>query len=513
MPFYHNDKSIFAGSGLSKSAFWTAPEKVKRNQKGQVNIKNGPITILVEETIASFDPPKNNTFPLWCYGAPTITRSGDRVYATIPDVSSKLPPMCNTRMQLFSKQGDQDWRRIYVNPNYDQREPCPVAHLGDGRVVVSINTAVAPFRGSQEENWLMWRCEPYLLFFNEDQPGKLYPETVKPDWDSDWPFTDHSYRGLATDPAAQELFVMNIEGYQWKPGPQGRYHWAFRDAAGGWPGHGLLEFPVRCCYPCISLKNRRVDIVAISDMDEPNAEWMAYKREYAGTAWDFDFRKLHYVYAADITRGGFSQPVVIEDCDATHGHIKHLDLYVDADNVAHVLLISRNISKPFMRDRFWPGQRLTAHLKVIRVKDGRILSEQILAACPENPHGRLWTYGKPEGDKNTGDSFRSDHPAPLDGAFHATPDGRLFVIYTLGGFDPDGRDLAEMFLVDITAGKTMAPLKIDLEDPLKIFFTAPLRNGSTPGYLIDLFGIGKAEPNAIKYIRIQLAQPSISPQG
>jgi hypothetical protein len=472
-----------------------------------------PIVVEVEEKITSIEKSNNNTFPLWCYGAPTIVRHHDTVYATVPDTNPAIPPMCNTRVQLFRKQGEGGWQRIFVNPIYDQREPCPIASLGDGRIVVSVNSAIVPFRGSEAESWWMWYCEPYLLQFDVNADETRYPEVLKPAWEEDWPFTDHSYRGLATDTKQNELFVMNIEGYQWQPGPQGRYHWAFQDAEGRWQRNGRLEFPVRCCYPCISLKDRRVNIVAISDVDEPNREWMAYKRNFAGIPWDYDFRTLYFAQAADIGQGGFDAPVVIESFDATAGHIKHFDLFVDDEDTTHIVYLARNIRQPFMRDRFWPGQQLEAVLKVVRVQGGTVLSEQIMAQGVEDPSGRLWSHGKPAGERNTSESFRTSGLVPSHAAFQATPDGRLFVFYTLGGFDDAGQDLARNYLVEVTAGQTAEPVEITLNDPLKTFYTAPARIGSTPGYWIDLFGIGKNQPDQINYARIKIAPVDSRRQG
>ena len=476
-----------------------------------MDMKLNKVECEVEEKISSFQMPNNNTFPLWCYGAPTLVRYQDRVYATIPETSPDSPPMCNTRLQLFCKKGDEDWHRIYVNPIYDQREPCPIVSLGDGRIIVSTNSAIVPFRGSEQEKWLMWYCEPYLLSFNSANSEQKYPQVIKPDWGIDWPFTDHSYRGIGSDADNQELFVMNIEGFQWKAGPEGRYHWAFQDAAGRWLNHGLLEFPMRCCYPCISLKNRRLHIIATSDISEPNAEWMAYKRDYANIPWDYDFRKLYYVYSKDIAQGIFTEPVLIESCDDTAGHIKHLDLYVDEDNTASVLYISRNILKPFMRDKFWPDQTLSASLKVARIKDRKVISKQIIAHCIEDRQGRLWTYGIPSGDKNTTDSYRTNDFIPSHAAFHATPDGDLFVFYTLSGVDENGTDLAKNYLVKVSVDQDNTPLEVALEDPLKFFYTATERIGSTPGNQIDLFGIGKNTPDQIHYVRIKI-QPA-RPEG
>jgi hypothetical protein len=461
----------------------------------------------VEETIAAFEMPNNNTFPLWSYGAPTIVRQGEDVYATIPEVSKDVPPMCNTRLQLFRKQGESGWQRIFANPIFDQREPCPIARLGDGSILVSINPAVTPFRSNAAGSEVMWYCEPYLLRFPEDEP---FAEVLKPQWDTDWPFTDHSYRGLATDPSEQSLLVMNIEGYQWKPGPQGRYHWAFRDGAGRWANQGLLEFPLRCCYPCISLKDRRVNVVAISDTDEPNSEWMEYKRDFAGIPYDFDFRKLYFAWADDIEQGGFHEPVLIESVDQTAGHIKHFDLYVDADNVAHILYLVRNFRQPFMRDRFFPGQTLTATLKTVRVKDGVVQSEHVLAHSTEDLQGSLWSYGPPPEARNTTESFQTNVPVPLHAAYHAAPDGRLYVVYALGGVDETGSDLAQNYLVEITNGQPPVPLRIEMDDPLKIFYTAAARIGSTPSDSIDLFGTGKRHPDQIRYARIQVPHASPS---
>lgn len=458
------------------------------------------ITCEAEEKLASFQMPGNNTFPLWCYGAPTIVRYQDDLYATLPDVAPDTPPLCNTRLQVFRKHQNEPWQRIFVNPTFNQREPCPIASLGDGRIIVSINTAITPFRGNEKE--LMWNCEPGLLCF--DQGDAPYPELLKPRWDVDWPFTDHSYRGISADAARHEMFIMNIEGYRWKPGPEGRYHWAFWDEKGHWAQNGRLDFPLRCCYPCISLKDRRVNIVAISDVDEPNPTWMAYKRDYAGIPWDYDFRKLYFAYAADIAEGGFEHPVLVENCDNTAGHIKHTDLYVDDDNVAYVVYIARNISRPFMRDKFWPGEVLTAELKVARIKEGKILSKQVIARCTEDPQGALWTLGAPIGEKHTGDSFRTNDRAPNYAAFHAASDGRLFLFFNLGGFDAAGQDLSTNYLQEITPGRAKSPVEVAMQDPMKIFFTTPQRNGSTRSSVMDIFGLSLRYPDQINYARIKI---------
>lgn len=460
----------------------------------------------VEETITAFQMPNNNTFPLWCYGAPTITRWQDRVYATVPDVSPDLPPMCNTRLQLFCKQGDKPWQRVYLHPHYNQREPCPVAHLGEGQIIVSTNHAVAPFRASEPGGGQMWYCEPYLLAFNPDQAD--FPGVIKPAWDEDWPFTDHSYRGLATDPVRRELFVMNIEGYQWQPGPQGRYHWAFRDESGAWAASGRLEFPVRSCYPCISLKDRRVDILATSDIDEPNPEWMAYKRDFAGIPYDFDFRRLYYVCAPDISRGGFNEPILVDTCDETAGHIRHFDLFVDAQQVVHILYLRRNIRQPFMRDRFFPGQAIIASLNWVRIKEGRVISKQVIARSQEDPAGAYWSFAMPDGEVNLSDSFRTQALTPQHAAFAAAESGQLFAVTTLGGTAQDGTDLAKNYLVELVPGQTLPPVEIRLADPMKVFFTAPARNGSLPAGCVDLFGIGKGAPGQVRYARVLLPTTS-----
>lgn len=457
-------------------------------------------TVEIEELLAPFEMPNNNTFPLWCYGAPVITRDGEHVYATIPAVDPTVPPMCNTRPQLFRKTGGGPWQRVFVNPLTDQREPCPLANLGAGGVVLSLNSAVTPFREGEGGSYRMWYCEPYLLRFEPGAPEGSFPELLKPQWDEDWPFTDHSYRGLAADPARQALFVMHIEGYQWKPGPQGRYHWALRGADGGWPRQGLLEFPLRCCYPCVSLRGGRVDVLAISDVDEPNPEWMAYKRDFAGVAYDFDFRKLYYTWAADITRGGFAPAVLVEDAEITHGHIRHFDLHVGEDGTAHALYLVRNISKPYLRDRFWPGQGITARLVAAQIRGGQVTGKQVIAECREDPAGNLWSHGLPAGEKHTGDSFRTADPMPLHAAFHAAPGERLTVLACLGGHTLDGQDLARNVLFDLTAGP---PAELTLRDPFKTFFTAPPRNGSTPSDRIDVYGIGKHSPDQIRYARIR----------
>lgn len=456
----------------------------------------------IEEKLTTFLIPNNGSSPFWSYGTPTIVRYENRVYATVPETSTEALPTCNTRLQLFCKEGEGAWEKIFVNPEFDQREPCPIGSMGDGRIMVSINPRVAPFRGNPASA-IMWYCEPYLLEFDVDGQNK-YPAIIKPKWDMAWPFTDHSYRGLSIDRDRKELFVMNIEGYQWKEGPQGRFHWAFLDKDGGWAANGLLEFPVRACYPCISLKDRAVHLVAISDIDEPNQEWMAYKRHYTGENWDFDFRILYYTSTDDIVNNDFAEPVVIEDHDSTAGHIKHLDLYVDSDNIVHVLYIARNIWKPFMRDKFWPAKRLFAELKVARLKDGQVLDKTVIARCSEDPDGDLWSFAPPTGEKNAGESFRTNDFAPKHGAFHVTPSGRLFVLYSMGGFDQAGIEYGESYLKEIGCDPTAETIKLAVEEPSNCFFVATPRTGSSPSEFVDLMGMSLKNPNQINYLRFKI---------
>ncbi|MCS7060731.1 MAG: hypothetical protein RMN25_06145 [Anaerolineae bacterium] len=446
---------------------------------------------IAEEIVASYEPFNNGAGPLWCYGSPTLTRDGERVFCSVPQVVPGAKPLCNTRWQLFVRRdGEPGFRLVQAGPAAAEREPCPLARLGGGRILLSINPKVR-----YRETWNTgesWACHPHLLQFDVGAPDRL-PQIIEPVWDQDYEFTEHSYRGIAADAIAGEVLLLNIVGHEGQA-------WSFLEQGGSWAYAGLIRFPLRACYPHVALVNRAAYILAVSDVVEPNLEWRTFKRRVTGNEWDYDFRQLYFTWTPDIATTPFSPILTIATVDETCGHIRNLDLWIGPDGDAHVLWLERNVWHAFMRDVFFPGLPITVALKYARVRRGEVVERCTLERCEEDVNCRQGAAFEPIAPGQTADVPMRD-PRPTCAAFH-TPDGvRAMVVYHLVG--ERGINIG-CFVRQVVPSLPDKPVSVQLEHPLHTFFTATVRNGTQPSPVIDLFGLG-AEPNMVRYAQLRLA--------
>ena len=287
-------------------------------------------------------------------------------------------------------------------------------------------------------------------------------------------FTDHSYRGLAVDPARGDVLVMNIDAVT------SAQHWSYLPGDGAPSRSGEVRFPIRACYPQVALRDRAAHVLAIGDIVEPNEAWRAHKKEKTGSAWDYVFRRLFYAHSPDLGREGFAPPIEVDSVEATGGHIRNLDLWLGPGGVAHVLYLKTNISG-VLRDRFFPGQKIATTLEHAEVERGRVVRRTTLSKGGE-------------GEMET----------PSFARFHAKADGTLLVVSTVGGSKPDGSHVLENRLLQVLPRpETSTPLRLDLDKPLTTFFTATERGGSPASDVLDLFGNGE-DPTTLRYARIRL---------
>ena len=411
----------------------------------------------VEEIVSRYVSPNNGAGPLWCYGAPLLVRQGDSVFVNAMETGEDVPPLCNTRWQIFQRDVN-GWHRRQYAEDFREREPCPLVGFADGRLFLSVNPSTES-TGTQYGT-----CQPHLLEFTSEALQKS-GGAIHPDWAEGYRFTDHSYRGIAVDAERGELLILNIDS------PTGRQYWSYRDASGEWVKRGRIQFPIRSCYPQVALRNRAAHVLAIGDIVEPNEEWRTYKHEQTGRAWDYVFRRLFYAWTPDIAQSDFAEPIELENLDATSGYIRNLDLWLDADGAAHLLYLKQPVQSDLMRDKFFPDQPLTASLEYCVLKAGEIIGRGTLVEGGEGLSNEV----------------------PGNARFHAAADGRLFVVYYTNG---------ENKLLQVLPNR-QDPVHIPLEEPFHTFFTATERGGSAPSETIDLFGVG-ADSSILRYARIQL---------
>ena len=421
----------------------------------------------VEEAITTCSPPGNGAGPFWCYGAPLLLRLGDDVFVSAMETGEDVEPLCNTRWRIFRKHGQGKWEMVQTAAEFKEREPCPIIGFQSGKIFLSTNPSTQP-PGTK-----YGPCDPHLLEFSGEDPSKP-GIPVYASWDEGSVFTDHSYRGIAADGSRGEILALNIHARS------GEQFWSFRDANGEWSRYGRIRFPIRSCYPQVALKDRSAHVLAIGDIVEPVKEWQAYKFEKSGRQWDYVFRRLFYTYAADITKSDFVEPIEVDNLDATAGHIRNLDLWIDAEGSAHILYLKQTVQSKVMRDRFFPDVAMNTSLEYMVIRDGKIVKRSTLL----------------KGGEGASDEI------PGNARFHITGDGNLFVIYYCGGRDSKGNAVSENRLLQILPeiGK---PIRLEFEKPFGMFFTATERGGSAPSDVIDLFGSGRSSQE-LRYARIRL---------
>jgi hypothetical protein len=418
--------------------------------------------VITEETIATCEPPNNGSGPLWCYGAPLLTRTGTDVYASIMETGADVPPLCNTRPRLYRKRGTEGWQLVWAPPAFREREPCPLVTLGQGRLFLSVNTSVMP------PGTYYGKCKPALLEFSRNTLST--PKEHTPPFPQTATFTDHSYRGIAADSQRDEILLLHIDAQT------SEYHYALRKHDGSWDPPGVLAFPIRACYPQVVLLNRVAHVLAIGDIVEPVEEWRRYKREKTQREWDYVFRRLFYTWTPHVPTEPFRPPIEIDNVDATGGHITNLDLWLDKQGVAHLLYL-RQQTTPLLRERYFPNLPLRTSMEYCTVKDGRLVRKQTLM----------------EG----GEGLNTPHPRY--GRFHS-PDGtRLLVVFA--ATEPDGTWFNAVMPLLPQRGE---PTRIPLREPFTAFFTACERGGSRPTKTLDIFGVGVHSPNSLRYAALIL---------
>ena len=422
-----------------------------------------------EEVVTTYTPADNGAGPLWCYGSTVIARIENNVYLSIIETGKDIPPLCNTRWQLWHRSDKQSWETIFHEQQYKQREPCPIGLFQTGAVFLSVNPSTEP-PGTK-----YGRCQPQIIEFNSTDPRKTF-RIHEPIWAEGTHFTDHSYRGFAADGKNNELLLLNINA------GTGEQFASYKDNTGKWHQKDKIRFPIRACYPQVALVNKAAHVLAIGDIVEPNEQWRKLKFEKLKRNWDYVFRRLFYTYTPDIEQTPFSEPVEIDSVEKTGGHITNLDLYIDESGNTHILYLKRPHQYSFIRDKYFPGRPMTVHLEYMIIKDGKVLTHTSLCETPtQNQEGLEPSYAR----------------------FHIDSGKNLYVI-AAGTMKHAQKNSFGNFMVKIDEKKSQLEFeKLSLQHPFQVFFTNTPRGGSRPSDIIDLFGIAEDNPN-LRYARIRL---------
>lgn len=430
----------------------------------------------VEEDVYSYEDTENGSGAMWCHGSTTMVRLGDQVFATGFEKIPGHQPLNNARWLLFRRRDDgPGWELLHRDTENQTREPCPMACFPDGRFYVSANPSLLKATSSAYRS----PAQPQVLEFDVADPTAGF-RTELPAWEGSPEFSEHSYRSFVADAARRELFLIQYIHYD------GAW-WSFRDETGAWSACGKLDWKfetkypkphaLRICYPTVTMVDRAVHFFGVNDINEPYPEWRAYKKQITGKDWDFDFRRLFYTWTPDVTREPFREWVEVASRDQTCGWQYACDIWVAPDGRVHLLWWERSLDVR-LREKFFPGEKLTISLVHSVLEDGREVHRQVLVESGEGLPG----------------------PEPKAGRFHITLDGRLLVVACLLRDEQLENCVMEIY----KDNRVSDPVKLDLQRPFPSwFFNATPRAGSFPSDTLDMLGTSAADQFTIQYCRIR----------
>ncbi len=453
-------------------------------------------SVKAEEIVYADLYSNNGACPMWCFNSTCVVRVGDNVfisgYERIPGAS----PMNDCRWALWQRTAD-GWQRCQADETGRQREPCPLACLPDGRILLSSNPTLLPPDAAGGGP-----AAPEWLVFDAAQPA-VPPKVHHPAWQGHPSFNQHSYRTLAVDAGTGEAILFQNADFS-------HAEWALRTAAGDWIS-GQLAWPLhaptdmapfgashaRVNYPVATLNHRTAhfcgaaaydnwdrvrtpaDLGLGSDPNAPGASGMA------GRQRGNRFRRLLYAWTPAIGEEPFSNWIEIDNTFADGGWLFATDMHVDATGLVHLLWF-RSPMLPSVRDRYYPDIKRVYRIEYATLRDGKMLTRRTLVTAGEGADPAVPTDLDQVGRSyllDNGETILGD-PIPTQ-RFQVTPDGRLFVIYYVS----DGHALSENRILEIAPdGTASAPATLPLKHPLTQFFTATPRAGCAPSWTLDLLG-------------------------
>ncbi len=190
----------------------------------------------------------------------------------------------------------------------------------------------------------------------------------RPRWSANGTFTEHSYRGLAPDSQNCAIFVLNAGGLNGVD-----QYWSYRSPTGVWYATRRPQLSYSpASYPIAALSNpESVQLFSVSDIEEPIAEWHAFKKAQTDSDVDYVFRRLYFTQTSDIEMKPFSSPIEIDNVEATGGQLVNLDLWRDMAGATHLLYLRVPVASAAFGKRFQPNNPLIHSLEHCVVENGQ----------------------------------------------------------------------------------------------------------------------------------------------
>ncbi len=432
----------------------------------------------VEEEIYSFEPANNGAGPLWCHGSTIVARFGGDVYVTALETLQEEAPLSNCRWVLYT-QGADGWRVVHRDETGRTREPCPIAALYNGDLLVTDNPTLT--ESGQERG----PAEPAVFRFNTNDIRAGCTREL-PVWQGTPAFTEHSYRTVAADGEENEVLYMQNVGMDVA-------HMSLLKRDGAWTGVGTLAWPwggeyptpqpLRLCYPNVVMRDREAHFFGVGDIVEPVEAWKQTKFEITGRQWDYVFRRLFYAYTPDVAREPFCEWIEVANRDATAGAMRNSDIWLASDGTAHLVWCETTVDER-LRDRFFAGETIEHSLEYLSIRNGEIQARRTLARVTEAAPGDRPNLARFH-------LMEDGTPVLLASFVREVPSGAASHVYRLASMSSDG-SLSDW-------------VDVPFEHPIVgTFLTNTVRGGSRPGSIIDMVGMVAGAPQTLRYARVRL---------
>jgi hypothetical protein len=452
------------------------------------------VAVETEDVVFSNRYSNNGSSPMWCFNNTCVVRMDTQVWVSAYEHVAGYGPPNDCRWGLY-RRGTDGWHREQGDTAYRTREPTPIlcfapeAGASAARLFLSAN----PWTGSA--------AQPQLLEFDPNQPAQA-PTVSLPGWSGSPSFSDNSYRSTAADAACGELILFQNVGEDYAA-------WALLQSNGVWRG-GALVWPLyaptdlapfgatraRVNYPVVALQRRAVHFCGVAAYDnwdrvltEADLDVGPGTSGLAGRVRGNRFRRLLYTWTEQVGDAPFHGWVEIDNTFRDGGWVFAGDIHLDATGTVHLVWF-RSPMLPGLRDELYPDIPRVYSIEYAALRNGVIHNRRTLVRAGEGFDATIPNdgdqVGRPyvtyTGDRVLGDSIGTAR-------FHVLPDGRLFVVYYVGGTREDGTAISENRILEVRAdGRISGPVTIPLAYPLIQHFQAAPHKGCAPSLTLDMLG-------------------------
>jgi len=416
------------------------------------------------EKICSMEKWNNGSGPMWSGGNSILLRVGERVFTVANRVIDGRSPHANTSLELYEKKGDGPWKSVFFDEGKFQREPCQILYLGNDRLAVFTTPTIEAC--PPEQFTFLAPSVPMVYLFDIAEEVRLVDTIVLP-WDKEYPFRSHTYRSSAVDMVNGNIFCDSL--YYLDGNHNGECVYSLMDHDFKPIRMGKISWPERILYHNIAMKDGETYIFGISDVNETNREWTAYKEEKGG--FDWVFQKLYMWYSPNITEEDLQEVRLVCDLSGTSGKPANYDCCFDANGDMLFLAGEQNIDEAYMRDRFFPEMKMEYELVLYRYSRGE-LKERTVIDKAVDVDGKLPKYG---------------------GFIHTAADGERYIVWTKSmdteedEADADGKLPGTATYLTKVSSPTEKPVKLmDGGDRYYRTMGNKTRLGAAPSDIVDI---------------------------